>query len=127
MRRGGRRQAGKAPEPTVAILGSQTVKSTETGGDRGWDGGKRIKGRKRHLCTDTLGLPLEVWVTAANVSDGEIGAELPDHVKGRIRTLQKVYVDQAYRGLVEDVGQDIGVAVEVVRRSLGQKGFQFTA
>ena len=72
---------------------------------------------------DTSGLPLEVWVTAANATDREIGAELLDRVKQEVPTLSTVWVDGAYSGLVEEVGQEIGVRVKVVRRSRGQRGF----
>ena len=63
-------------------------------------------------------------MTAANVPDGEVGAEIVDQVKRRHPTLERVYVDLAYRGLCEEVGEEIGVKVQVVRRSPGQKGFR---
>ena len=72
---------------------------------------------------DTLGLPLAVWVTAADATDGEIGIDLLDHVKAAVPSLRKVWVDGAYAGLGEAVGQEIGVDVEVVRRPRGQCGF----
>ena len=72
---------------------------------------------------DTLGLPLDVWVTAADVTDREAGAELLEHVKQLVPTLRTVWVDGGYTGLIKDVGRDIGVRVEVVRRSRGQRGF----
>ena len=82
-----------------------------------------MKGRKRHLIADTCGWPPEVWVTPADVQDREIGAELLESVKQDHPSLSKVWVDSAYAGLVEEVGQEIGVDVEVVRRLPGQKGF----
>jgi len=87
-------------------------------------GEKKIKGRKRHLCTDTLGLLIKVWVTPADASDGEVGAELLVCVKEEEPTVCKAFVDRASRGLMEDVGREIGVEVEVVCRPPGQKGFQ---
>ena len=72
---------------------------------------------------DTLGLPLEVWVTAADVTDREAGAELLEHVKQQVPTLSMVWVDGAYTGVVEEVGREIGVRVKVVRRPKGQRGF----
>lgn len=72
---------------------------------------------------DTLGWPLEIWVAGADATDREIGADLLEDVKQRIPTLRKVWVDRAYAGLVEEVGREIGVQVEVVRRPRGQRGF----
>lgn len=70
LRRAIRVEAGREPEPSKAAIDSQTVKGSEAGGPRGYDGGKKINGRKRHLIVDTLGLLLVVLVTAANCDDG---------------------------------------------------------
>ena len=71
----------------------------------------------------TCGWPLEVWVTAAGVQDRDVGAELLERVKQDHPSLRKVWVDSAYVGLVGEVGQEIGVDVEVVRPVPSQKGF----
>ena len=71
-----RRDGGKQPSPTVAIIDSQSVKTNELAMTRGFDGYKKVKGRKRHLVTDTTGIPLVVRVTDANVSDSQIAIEL---------------------------------------------------
>jgi putative transposase len=70
LRRQVRTEAGREPEPQKAAIDSQTVKGSEAGGPRGYDGGKKINGRKRHIIVDTMGLLLVVLVTAANIDDG---------------------------------------------------------
>ncbi|RKU10953.1 IS5/IS1182 family transposase, partial [Candidatus Poribacteria bacterium] len=67
---------GKAPSPTVAIIDSQSVKTTELADTRGFDAHKKVKGRKRHIVTDTIGIPLRVKVTDANISDNRVAIEL---------------------------------------------------
>lgn len=70
LRRQVRTEAGREPEPQKAAIDSQTVKGSEAGGPRGYDGGKKINGRKRHLIVDTMGLLMVVLVTSANIDDG---------------------------------------------------------
>lgn len=70
LRRQVRTEAGREPEPQKAAIDSQSVKGSEAGGPRGYDGGKKINGRKRHIVVDTMGLLLVVLVTSANVDDG---------------------------------------------------------
>ena len=85
-----RRDGGKEPSPTVAIIDSQSVKTTELATTRGFDGHKKVKGRKRHLVTDTTGIPLMVKVTDANVSDNQIAIELLTEVFSWYITIQLV-------------------------------------
>jgi putative transposase len=67
---------GRKPEPTLVIMDGQSVKTTERGGVRGFDGHKRVKGRKRHILVDILGLPITNRVEPANMSDRRAGGRL---------------------------------------------------
>ena len=93
-----RRDIGKAPSPTVAIIDSQSVKATELATSRGFDAHKKVKGRKRHIVTDTIGIPLGVKVTDANISDNQVAIELLTEIFSWHITIQLVCADAGYRG-----------------------------
>jgi putative transposase len=103
------------------------VKTTAVGGERGFDGGKQVKGRRRHTLVDTLGNLLKVIVTAANLSDGNAAISLLKQLPAVLFTrLRRLWADGGYRGeFVTGVSQHFKkLSVDITLRSDGQKGFE---
>jgi putative transposase len=119
-----RRKAGKHKHPTAGCMDSQSVKSTQVPGERGYDKGKNVTGRKRHILVDTLGLLLVVVVTAASVSDPAGARLLLARLGGAGKKLRRIWVDGTYRGtLVEWVLNHCRFILQPVLRTDGKKGF----
>jgi putative transposase len=115
----------KDAEPSAAIMDSQSVKTTETSGMRGYDAGKKVNGIKRHLLVDTLGLVLMVVILTASIQDRDGARTLLEKVKGKFPRLKKIWADGGYAGtLVDWVKSVCGWILEVVKRSDTAKGFE---
>lgn len=107
----------RAAGPTAVVIDSQSVSTSEQGGPKGYDAGKKVKGRKRHLVTDTLGLMLAVLVTTASTQDRDAAVPALDLAVAKAPALQKVYADTGYRGSrAREIQQRYGIEVEIVRR-----------
>jgi len=121
-----RKQKGKYLSPSVGLIDSQSVKTTRVGGEsRGYDGNKNIKGRKRHIITDTNGWLLSVVIHAANEHDSQTGFEVMDTLKYRFDRMQKIYADGGYRGeLADEVKNQLGWDLEIILRSDKDAGFK---
>ncbi len=116
-----RERIGREASPSGAIIDSQSVKTTEAGGPRGYDAGKKINGRKRHTLVDTDGRGLILEPHPANIQDRDSGGPLLHASRGLFPFIEKVFADSGYAG--ETVAKATVIAVEIVRKSPDQVGF----
>ncbi|GAA4237436.1 transposase [Streptosporangium album] len=117
---------GRKPLPTAAVIDSQSVRGADTvpTSSRGYDGGKRVNGRKRHIAVDTGGLLLAVVVTMAGIQDRDAAFRLLTSLRSACSTIALVWADGGYAGrLVIWAKTVLNLTVEVVKRTDDTKGF----
>jgi len=111
-----REREGRAEAPTAAVLDAQSTRSSPQGGDTGYDAGKKVKGRKRHLVVDTLGLLLAVSVTAASLQDRDGAHPVIANAMAKYPSVETLFVDSGYAGqCAQTVSQCHDIEVQVVR------------
>ncbi|MFB7577369.1 IS5 family transposase [Streptomyces sp. NPDC093064] len=126
LRAATREAQGRDAEPTAGVIDSQSAKGTSTvaAATSGYDGGKKIKGRKRHIVVDTLGLILAVMVTPASTGDRDAAQDLLSRATRRHHRLRRVWADSGYTGmLVGWCAMALNLMLTVIRRNDDQKGF----
>ncbi len=121
-----RQQAGRHPRPTAAAIDAQSVRAAETVDNptRGYDAGKKVNGRKRHIAVDTMGLLLVVMVTAANLQDRPAGRPLLCLLHHAHHKVRHIWADGGYTGtLLTWAKTTLGITVEIVKKLAEQTGF----
>jgi putative transposase len=126
LRKRDRQQRGRNEDPSAGVIDTQSAKTTEAGGERGYDAGKKVNGRKRHIVVDTVGNLLEVVVHAANIQDYQGAKSVLLKLSETVSSLKKLWADGIYKngGWVDWVRETFHIALDIVERDPGQVGFK---
>lgn len=121
-----RERTGREPTPSAGVIDSQSVKTTEAGGPRGYDAGKKIKGRKRHIITDTLGHLIGIDVHPADIQDRDGAVRVIKSIRSLYPWLRHLFADGGYAGpkLQKKLARLGTWTLEIVKRSDVAKGFE---
>jgi putative transposase len=121
LARADRRRSGRETAPSVAIIDSQSVKTAGSGEERGFHGGKKVKGRSRHVVTDTGGRVLALRVTSARKGDSTEAGPTLSQAKERFGELETAVADQGYQAQARAEARHLGLALQVIEKKRARK------